>query len=117
MHEVRGQVYADLACYLLSNGGISPREIAVAPTTGALPINGKSEHSIYMLFEPFGGLMSFTSQNPELTTFYGQAVTTLPWIAQPSIPYMKVDTIEMYHRTILRLLQSQTTFLILMDNP
>jgi hypothetical protein len=86
MHEVRGQVYADIACYILSDGGVGPREIRVVPTTGALPINGKTEHSIYILCEPFGGLMSFTSQNPELTTFFGQSISTLPWIAQPSSP-------------------------------
>jgi hypothetical protein len=61
MHEVRGQVYADLACYLLSNDGKGPIEIVVVPTTGALPINGKTEHSIYILCEPHGGKMSFTS--------------------------------------------------------
>ena len=50
MNEVNGQVYADLACYLLSNGGIGPEEIVLFPTN-----IDQSEFQIYMLFQPFGG--------------------------------------------------------------
>ena len=59
MNEVHGQVYADLAVYQLSNGGVGPKQIVLFPTTA------KSEYDIYMLFQPFGGQMFSKSESPE----------------------------------------------------
>ena len=36
-NEVYGQIYSDLACYLLSDGGVGPREIVLWPANSDPP--------------------------------------------------------------------------------
>ena len=44
--------------------------------------------------------MFFKSESPELTTFYGQQVTTgsLPWVTVSGLSYMVVNKREIYHQ-------------------
>ena len=51
-----------------------------------------------MLFEPFGGQIFFETKSPELTTFYGQRVTSTIWDAFPDINRMNINRSEIYHQ-------------------
>ena len=93
-YEVHGLIFADLTVYQLSNNGIGPDRIALVQ-------NSKSNYDIYMLFEPFAGLMSFESKSQEMTTFYGTIVAAnqLPWVLNTLIDYMFVKNVKCIIRT------------------
>ena len=93
-NEVYERIYADLACYLLSDGGVGPREIVLFPANS----DPQTQFFLYMLFEPFGGQIFFETKSPELTTFYGQRVASTIWDAFPDINRMKINRSEIYHQ-------------------
>jgi hypothetical protein len=84
---VTGNMYADLTAYLLSDNGTGPDGIRLVGNS-----SNTTTYDIWIQFEPYAGIVSFTSSSPEITAFVGTSGTP-----PTNVPYMIVTRSEIYH--------------------